>query len=69
MEIVVIFMLLIYITPKRLHDRDFEFLILFDKSIPLNVQVEKLMSTFYGKKNYTLSLYMLNYCFKKRIKT
>ena len=69
MEIVVIFMLLIYITAKKLHDRDFEILILCDKSIPLNDQVEKLMSKFYDNKNYTLSLYMLNYCFKKRIKT
>ena len=48
--------------PKKFHDRDFEVPILCDQSVPPNDKVEKLMSTFYGKKNYTISLHMLKYC-------
>ena len=51
--------------PKKLHNRDLEFPILCEQSIPLNDKVEKLMSTFYDKKNYTISIYMLKYCLKK----
>ena len=29
---------------------------------------KQLMSTFYDKKNYTLSLHMLKYCLEKRLK-
>ena len=29
---------------------------------------KKLMSTFYDKKNYTLSLHMLKYCLEKGLK-
>ena len=54
--------------PKKLHNRDLEFPILCEQSIPLNDKVEKLMSTFYDKKNYTISLYMLKYCLKKGLK-
>ena len=51
--------------PKKLHNRDLEFPILCEQSIPLNDKIEKLMSTFYDKKNYTISLSMLKYCLKK----
>ena len=37
--------------PKKLHDRDLEFPILCDQSIPQNDKTRKLMSTFYDKKN------------------
>ena len=53
------FMLLIYITQKKIHNKDFEFPTLCDQVIPPNDQVKKLMSTFYDKKNYTISLHML----------
>ena len=52
-------MLLIYITQKKIHNKDFEFPTLCDQVIPPNDQVKKLMSTFYDKKNYTISLHML----------
>ena len=52
----------------KLHDRDDEFPILYDKSIPPNDKTKKLMSIFYDKKNYTISLYMLKYCLEKRLK-
>ena len=61
-------LLLTYITPKKLHDRNFEFPILCDQSIPPNDQVKKLLSMFYDKKNYTLSLHMLKYCLEKGLK-
>ena len=51
--------------PSKLHDRDFEFLILCDQSIPPNDKTKKTMSSFYDKKNYTISLYMLKYCLEK----
>ena len=54
--------------PKKLHDRDFEFPILCDQSIPPNDKVKKLISTFYDKKNYTLSLHMLRHCLRKGLK-
>ena len=54
--------------PKTLHDRDFEFPILCDQSIPPNDGAKKLMSTFYDKKNYTLSPHMLKYCLEKGLK-
>ena len=50
-----------------LQDTDFEFPILCDQSIPPNDQTKKLMSSFYDKKNYTISPYMLNYCLEKRL--
>ena len=50
---------------KKLHDRDFDFPILCNQATPPNDKVKKLMSTFYDKKNYTISLYMLKYCLKK----
>ena len=53
---------------SKLHDRDDEFPILCDKSIPPNNKAKKLMSTFYDKKNYTISLYMLKYCLEKGLK-
>ena len=58
MVIIFMFLLLIYITQK-LHDRHFEFPILCDQSIPPNNQFKKLMSTFYDKKNYTISAHAL----------
>ena len=54
--------------PKTLRDRDFEFPILCDQPIPPNDRAKKLMSTFYDKKNYTLSLHMLKYCLEKGLK-
>ena len=54
--------------PKKLHVRDFEFPILCNQATPPNDKVKKLMSTFYDKKNYTISLYMLKYCLKKGLK-
>ena len=42
-----------------------EFPILCNQATPPNDKVKKLMSTFYDKKNYTISLYMLKYCLKK----
>ena len=56
-----LFLLLIYITQNKIHDRGFEFPILSELSIPRIDQVKTLMSTFYDKKNYTLQ--MLNYLF------
>ena len=53
---------------SKLDDRDDEFPILCDKSIPPNNKAKKLMSTFYDKKNYTISLYMLKYCLEKGLK-
>ena len=54
--------------PKQFHDRDFEFPILCEQSIPPNDKVTKLMSTFSDKKNYTVSLHMLKYCLRKELK-
>ena len=54
--------------PSKLHNRDFERPILGDQSIPPNDKTEKLMSTFYDKKNYTIYLHMLKYCLKKGLK-
>ena len=56
--------------PKIFHDRDFEFPILCDQAIPLcdKNKTKKLMSTFYDKKNYTISLHMLKYCLEKGLK-
>ena len=56
------------ITQKKLHDRNFQFPILCDQSIPPNDRLKKLLSTFYDKKNYTLSLHMLKYCLEKGLK-
>ena len=36
--------------PKKLHDRDFEFPLFCDHSIPPNEKTKKLMSTYYDKK-------------------
>ena len=36
-----------------------------DQSIAPNDKTKKLMSLFYDKKNYTISLYMLKYCLEK----
>ena len=51
--------------PKKLHDRDFEFPLLCDHSIPSNEKIKKLMWAFYDKKNYSISLLNLKYYFKK----
>ena len=51
--------------PSKLQERDFEFPVLCDQSIPPNDRTKKLMSSFYDKKNYTVSLYMLKYCSEK----
>ena len=51
--------------PKKLLDKDFEFPLLCDQSIPPNDKVKNLMSTFYDKKNYTISLHMLKSCLRK----
>ena len=53
---------------KELHNRDFEFPILCDQSIPPIDKVKQLMSTFYDKKNYTISLHMQKYCLEKELK-
>ena len=53
---------------SKLHDRDDEFPILYDKFTPPNDKTKKLMSTFYDKKNYTILLYMLKYCLEKGLK-
>ena len=44
--------------PSKLHDRDFEFPILCEQTIPPNDKTKKLMSTFYDKQNYTI--YFIN---------
>ena len=62
------FLLLMYITQKKLLDKDFEFPLLCDQSIPPNDKVKNLMSTFYDKKNYTISLHMLKSCLRKGLK-
>ena len=54
--------------PSKLHDRDDEYPILCDKSIPPNDQTKKLIKTFYDKKNYIILLYMLKYCPEKGLK-
>ena len=54
--------------PSKLHDRDDEFPIFCDKSIPPNDKTKKLITTFYDKKNYIISLYKLKYCFEKGLK-
>ena len=56
--------------PKKFHNRDFEFPILCDQAIPLceKNKTKKLMSRFYEKANYTISLYMLKYCSEKGLK-
>ena len=54
--------------PCKLHDRDDEFPILCDQSIPPNDKTKKLMSTFYDKKNYTISRFMLKYSLEKGLK-
>ena len=54
--------------PKKSHNRDFEFPFLCDQFIPKNDETKKLMSTFYDKKNHTLSLHMLKYCLEKGLK-
>ena len=51
--------------PSKLHDRDDKFPIFFDKSIPPNDIIKKLITTFYDKKNYIILLYMLKYCQQK----
>ena len=61
------FLLLMYITQKKLLDKDFEFPLLCDQSIPPNDKVKNLMSTFYDKKNYTISSHV-KILFKKRVK-
>ena len=57
------FLLLIHIQVN--YTTDFEFPILCDQSIPPNDRTKKLMSSFYDKKNYTVSLHMLKYCSEK----
>ena len=56
--------------PKKFHDRDFEFPILCDQSLPPcdKNKTKNIMSTFYDKKNYTISLHMLKYCLEKGFK-
>ena len=54
--------------PSKLHDRDDEFPIFCDKSTPPNDQTKKLITTFYDKKNYIISLYKLKYCLEKGLK-
>ena len=54
--------------PSKLHDRDDEYPILCDKSIPPNDKTKKLITTFYDKKNYITSLYILKYCLEKGLK-
>ena len=56
--------------PKIFHYRDFGIPILCDQAIPLcdKNKTKKLMSTFYDKKNYTISLHMLKYCLEKGLK-
>lgn len=51
--------------PSRSYDRDFEYPILTDHDIPPNSKTRKLMSTFYEKKNYNISLLMLKYSLEK----
>ena len=53
--------------PSKLYDKDNEFPILCDKFIPGD-KIKKLMSTFSDKENYTILLYMLNYCLEKGFK-
>ena len=56
--------------PKIFHYRDFGIPILCDQAIPVcdKNKTKKLMSTFYDKKNYTISLHMLKYCLEKGLK-
>ena len=51
--------------PSKFYDSDFEYPILTDHDIPPNSKTEKLMFTFYEKKNYTISLLMLKYSLQK----
>ena len=51
--------------PSKLHDWYFEFPILCNQSIPPNDKTKKLMSSFYEKKSYTISVYILKYCLEK----
>ena len=51
--------------PSKLHDRYFKFPILCNQSIPPNDKTKKLMSSFYEKKSYTISVYILKYCLEK----
>ena len=56
--------------PKKFHDKDFEFPDLCDQAIPLcdKNKTKTLMSIFYDKKKYTISLHMLQYCLEKGLK-
>ena len=54
--------------PSKSRDRVDEFPILSDKSIPPKEKTKKLMSTFYDQENCIISLCMLKYCLKKRLK-
>ena len=54
--------------PKILHNRDFELRFLCDQSIHKNDKTKKLISTFYDKENYALSLHLLKYCLQKGLK-
>ena len=54
--------------PSKLHERDNEFPILSEQCIPPNDKTKKVMSTFYDKKDYTISLINLKYCLEKGLK-
>ena len=51
--------------PSKLYDRHNEFPILCNKFIPPGNKTKKLLSTFYDKENFTISLCMLKHCLKK----
>ena len=53
--------------PKKLHDRDFEFPILCEHSIPPNEKIKKLMSIVYDKKKLHHTTFKPKIWFRKRI--
>ena len=54
--------------PKELHDEHEEFPLLVDQRTPPNDKVRKLISDLCNKKNYTISMHMLQFVLKKGLK-
>ena len=54
--------------PKELHDEHEELPLLVDQKTPPNHKVKKLISDLSDKKNYTISIHMLQFVLKKGLK-